>query len=242
MFNSAGTYTDPDGSANTAAWRMRSFDNGATWPERQEVIGGVWAKPWPFFTEACFLALSDTHFLMSPRITGLHSYEISGIVPPAGLGAPWSNHINGSNVFMESFDGGLTWTSPAMVLDYGDVHAKMIKLADGRLLWSYRSWSRMPLGIRAIMSEDDGQTWDTDHTILLATTDTISGGWQSDVQLPDGTMVTTWGVRSPLAFEVIHWQLPQLSDFHKADTHRDRVINFVDMCIISQQWLNTGLD
>ena len=243
MFNTSGSYwgTPP----NTTAWRMRSFDNGATWTEDIPVVGGVWERTWPFFTEASFLPLTDDHILMATGITGQHRYEISGIVPPAGLGVPDTTHINESCVFTESFDGGLNWTPigiNSLILDYGDLHAKLSRLADGRLLCSYRSWNRMPIGVRAIISEDNGLTWNTDQSILLATSNTFTGGWQSDIQLPSGSMVTSWAMTTPYFFEVVHWDLPEPSDFYKADIYRDGVIDFLDLWTINQQWLNTGPD
>jgi len=47
------------------------------------------------------------------------------------------------------------------------------------------------LGIRAVLSDDEGRTWDLAHPILLGTHTTYYGGWQTDVELPDGTMITT---------------------------------------------------
>lgn len=208
LFNSSGDNAETEGAANTVAWRLRSTDGGLTWPQR-DPVRGAWKRARPFFTEAAFLALSDTHLLMASRINGDHVHGITGIKPPMGLGRH-NAEINQNMAFMESFDGGLSWSEPWIVLDDSDVHAKLTRLADGRALCSYRCRSRLPFGIRAILSADDGRTWDRDHPILLGGHTTYYGGWQSDLQLPDGTMLTTWAwsFDGPRTFEIIRWQLP----------------------------------
>ena len=151
-------------------------------------------------------AFSDTHFLKSSRINGAHIEGITGVPKPGT-----NYEMIQSNAFMESFDEGLTWSSPPKIpLDYSDVHAKVIKLTDGRLLCSYRNRSRLPFGVRAVFSEDNGQTWDTNHRILLGAHLNYYGGWQTDLQLPDGSMLTSWAWHfdGPTTFEVIYWELP----------------------------------
>ncbi len=204
MFNSIGNRQENAGP-NSVAWRIRSTDGGQTWGDRCEVDS--WQRRRPFFSEASVLALTETHFLKSSRINGAHIEGITGVPKPGN-----NYEMIQSNAFMESFDAGLSWSSPPKVaLDYSDVHAKVIKLADGRLLCSYRNRSRLPFGVRAIFSEDNGQTWDTDHRVLLGGHTSYYGGWQTDIQLPDGSMLTSWAWHfdGPTTFEVIHWELPR---------------------------------
>ena len=204
MFNSLGNRQEKSGP-NSVAWRMSSTDGGQTWGDRRKVES--WPHRRPFFSEASVFAFSDTHFLKSSRINGAH---IEGIT---GKPKPGSNYeMIQSNAFQESLDGGLSWSSPPQIpLDYSDVHAKVIKLADGRLLCSYRNRSRLPFGVRAVFSEDNGQTWDIDHRVLLGAHFNYYGGWQTDLQLPDGSMLTSWATHfdGPTTFEVIHWELPR---------------------------------
>ena len=203
MFNSVGHRQEHSGP-NSVAWRVRSTDGGLTWGDRREVES--WSHRRPFFSEASVFAFSDTHFLKSSRINGAHIEGITGVPKPGT-----NYEMIQSNAFMESFDEGLTWSSPPKIpLDYSDVHAKVIKLTDGRLLCSYRNRSRLPFGVRAVFSEDNGQTWDTNHRILLGAHLNYYGGWQTDLQLPDGSMLTSWAWHfdGPTTFEVIYWELP----------------------------------
>ncbi|MAE65028.1 MAG: hypothetical protein CMJ18_12225 [Phycisphaeraceae bacterium] len=208
LFNSRGDNRESEGAPATTAWRMRSVDGGRTW--QRDPVRGAWPRSRPFFTEAAFLRLSEGRLLMAARINGDHVHAITGIEPPAGLG--WHNaEINQAMAFMESADDGLSWSEPWVALDYSDVHAKMLRLDDGRILCSYRCRSRLPFGTRAVFSEDDGRTWDLKHPILLGAHSTYYGGWQTDLQLSDGTMMTTWAwaFDGPYTFEVIRWRLPR---------------------------------
>ena len=210
MFNSVGNRQEVEGP-NSIAWRIRSTDGGLTWGDRQEVKS--WQRRRPFFSEATVFAFDDTHFLKASRINGAHIEGITGVPKPGN-----DYEMIQSNAFMESFDAGLTWSSPPKIpLDYSDVHAKIIKLSDGRLLCTYRNRSRLPFGVRAIFSEDNGKTWDTDHRILLGAHSTFFGGWQTDIQLPDSSMLTcwAWAYDGPMTFEIIHWELPPPSKGYK---------------------------
>jgi hypothetical protein len=208
MFNSSGNYAEVEGVENTKAWRIRSFDGGLTWPERKEV-SGTWMRPRPFFTESTFLALSDTHILAAARVNGDHVHSVTGEIPPMGLGEH-NAEINQKMAFIESTDGGLSWSRERFALAFGDVQAKFLRLADGRILCTYRCRSELPFGVKGVFSRDDGKTWDLDHSVILGVHSTIFGTWQNDIQLPDGKMRTAWArfYDGPPTFEVVHWELP----------------------------------
>jgi hypothetical protein len=64
-----------------------------------------------------------------------------------------------------SCDGGASWSSPvATTIDGMPGH--VIKLADGRLFCCYGR-RKAPFGIRAALSHDGGQTWDSANEIVL---------------------------------------------------------------------------
>lgn len=209
MFNASGNYAELQGAENTRAWRIRSFDGGLTWPERREV-SGAWKRPRPFFTEATFLAISDMDILAAARVNGDHVHSVTGEIPPMGLGRQ-NAEINQKMALIESTDGGLSWSRERFVFDFGDVQAKFLRLADGRILCTYRCRSELPFGVKGVFSQDGGKTWDLDHPVILGVHSTIFGTWQNDIQLPDGTMRTAWArfYDGPPTFEVVHWQLPE---------------------------------
>ena len=72
-----------------------------------------------------------------------------------------------SGYLLESWsdDGGITWSQP-MRTEIRGYPPHLLRLQDGRILCgvTYR-WQ--PMGIRLVLSEDNGKTWDTDNTIIM---------------------------------------------------------------------------
>ena len=76
---------------------------------------------------------------------------------------PHSGHL----LEMWSDDAGLTWSHPvASQIWTPNSPPHLLKLRDGRVLCSY-GLRRQPMGIRAVLSYDAGQSWDTDNTYVL---------------------------------------------------------------------------
>ncbi len=57
----------------------------------------------------------------------------------------------------------------------------LVKLRDGRILLTH-GFRRDPMGIRAVLSEDNGRTWDVDNTVVLRD----DGGYPCELR-PDGS-------------------------------------------------------
>jgi len=115
---------------------------------------------------------------------------------------------------MESHDAGLHWSEPWwMGLGYSAVHVHLLKLTDGRILCVYRR-RFLPFGVAAVLSEDNGKTWDTQHPIILGTYPTSYGGWPTSIELSDSTIFTTHAYMTwpGATFEAIRWQLPPPSE------------------------------
>ena len=89
----------------------------------------------------------------------------------------------------ESGDGGKTWSEPHAIGVWG-LPSHLLRLRDGRLLMSY-GHRRAPLGNRARVSSDNGDTW---SEAILISSDAASGdlGYPSTVELDNGTLVTVW--------------------------------------------------
>ena len=211
MFGSTGCHQCGGKEPRTTAWRLRSRDGGLTWPERDEVT--TWDSPSRFFCEVFILPLSDTHFLAAVRVSGSFAREMAK-APPIGIGAGAGSETDEGMVSIESFDAGLTWSAPRwMNLGYSATHAHFLKLADGRILCVYRRHF-LPFGLGAVLSEDNGKTWDTDHPIVLDVHSTCYTGWPTSVQFEDGTILTTWARDG---FHAIRWQAPPPSDGYKRE-------------------------
>ncbi|MBI2265937.1 MAG: exo-alpha-sialidase [Armatimonadetes bacterium] len=89
-----------------------------------------------------------------------------------------------------SSDGGYAWESLGKVTETLEHPADLALLGDGRVFLVYGS-RNFPYGARALVSEDRGETWKRQSTILLADdADSRDCGYPSAVRLEDGTLVT----------------------------------------------------
>ena len=107
-----------------------------------------------------------------------------------------------------SEDKGLTWTYP-MEADFWGYPTHLLMLRDGRVLCSY-GHRREPMGVRAVLSHDGGETWDVDNIVVLRDDggtpnemrpDRSSGGadlgYPISTQLDDGTILTVYYITGP---------------------------------------------
>ena len=109
-----------------------------------------------------------------------------------------------------SRDNGATWSDLNPLYEYGRHHPSLVVLPNGDIVMSYvvrigytDAKTGFPrFGIEAVISHDNGKTWDLDHKYILAHwTGKITGrnSWwglsqtTSTVQLSDGALLTTFG-------------------------------------------------
>ena len=109
-----------------------------------------------------------------------------------------------------STDDGQTWSAMNPLYWWGRHHPHLQTLPDGRVVLTYvvrngyvadkNGLSRF--GIEAVVSNDNGQTWDLDHKYLLATNSSVMKGerenWgspqsTSNALLPSGDLLTVFG-------------------------------------------------
>lgn len=84
------------------------------------------------------------------------------------------DHYGGLGVAI-SKDNGSTWSKPDMLYEWGRHHASMVLLPKGDLVMTYvvrKGYVDTPdgfpqFGIEAVVSHDNGQTWDLDHRYIL---------------------------------------------------------------------------
>jgi hypothetical protein len=90
-----------------------------------------------------------------------------------------------------SDDAGRAWSKPAQLTRNGEHPADLTVLASGAVLLTFGRRIR-PMGCGALFSTDGGETWDTEHEVLLAGDGVRNGdlGYPSTVQLADRTIVT----------------------------------------------------
>ena len=116
----------------------------------------------------------------------------------------------------ESIDNGRTWSNLRDWSDYGVMYPRILRLRDGRLLATFTQRAIFyPIGLQAIFSHDDGETWDfrSDRIIIEGKTPwgmESGGGFGNTVQLPDGTLVSCssyMGADGGFHVEVARWSL-----------------------------------
>ncbi len=91
----------------------------------------------------------------------------------------------------ESDDGGYTFTTPHRLLGrLGGSPAHIFRHSSGALVSVY-GYREAPYGIRAMISHDDGESWQTDIPLV---TDEPNGdlGYPASVELADGSILTVY--------------------------------------------------
>jgi Neuraminidase (sialidase) len=89
-----------------------------------------------------------------------------------------------------SKDGGRSWDKPRRATRRLEHPADLALLGDGRVLMVY-GHRAFPFGVRGLVSEDQGRTWNRDREIILsADAENQDCGYPSVVRLPDGQVVT----------------------------------------------------
>lgn len=143
---------------------VRSQDGGQSWGPPIEAV----SRPGRSFEEPSTLVLEDSRILMVLRENE-------------------TNYLHQCS----SADGGVTWSQPKAtpILGYpGD----LLALPDGRVLCVY-GYRFAPYGIRAVASEDGGQSWDLEHSwIVRDDLPNADLGYPSSVLTDDGRIFTVY--------------------------------------------------
>lgn len=127
---------------------------------------------------------------------GLINEEFSILELPSGrlISALRGGGVIGHALWIsESDDKGLTWSyPPRKVTDEWQHPGDLLMLSNGWLLLTYGS-RHVPCGVRALVSRDEGKTWDHMHNIILV--DNCKGidcGYPTTLLLPDGYLLTCY--------------------------------------------------
>jgi hypothetical protein len=172
-----------------------SMDDGRTWPKQ------IRPPQWDHCNEFALCGARNGDLVAACRTDNIAKYYND-----------WDNY-NGFGISI-SKDKGLTWSEVRKVYAWGRHQNSMVVLENGDIVMSYvvrRGYTDAPdgkprFGIEAIVSKDNGQTWDLDHRYFLAvwsgarTRAQYPQNWwwaapmnESSVLLPDGSIVTVFG-------------------------------------------------
>jgi hypothetical protein len=138
---------------------VHSRDGGTSWG--LPVAAAI--QPDKLFEEPCALALPSGEIVMLLRENR-------------------SRHLHQAT----SADGGHTWSQPVPTPIDG-YPAHLLHLSDGRLLCTY-GYRKPPYGIRAVLSEDQGASWNVDATLEIRRLPNRDLGYPCTLAMTDGRL------------------------------------------------------
>ena len=150
----------------------RSTDGGRTWGHPSTVAYDPERKR--AFHEPPMIRLSSGKLLTVMRT---HSFP----------------RVAGSDFLYQAFstDGGWVWQGLKRTPMWG-YPSHLLELRSGRILCSY-GYRREPFGVRAVISEDEGESWDFDNEIVIRGDGPHRDlGYPAAVQLNDGRVLVTY--------------------------------------------------
>lgn len=198
-------------------WRSR--DNGATWDKSTVPDTDGWIDVDGFFSQSVTYRSAKGVLWHPVRVdaTGPH-WKL-----PAVAGAETrSGDQDDRTMLWKSTDNGRTWRrhiDGGRFGTYGEMYPRFLRLHDGRLLLTFTVRSNAtdghPLGLRALISPDDGETWDFTHDRIVISDrnhGASGGGFGNTVELANGKLVSVYSYRGDdgkTHVEVVHWSLPK---------------------------------
>lgn len=106
----------------------------------------------------------------------------------------------------ESTDGGKTFTAPKQLLPQkGGAPAHLLRHSSGMLVSVY-GYREEPCGIRAMLSTDNGETWETNH-VLFQNESGPDIGYPASVELEDGSILTVFYAHESKGSPAEIWQV-----------------------------------
>jgi len=181
----------PDGSYSQAYFR-HSADEGQSWSDELKV------PQWLGVNEVALIQAANGDLVAGCRT----DY-------PSRFAHHKLDHFGGLAVSI-SKDSGHTWSDLNPLYEWGRHHPSIVRMPNGDLVMSYVVRLGLPathtghpqFGVEAVVSCDNGQTWDKEHRYVLAKwTGNITGSsaWFCSVQststvlMPDGMLLTAFG-------------------------------------------------
>jgi len=183
---------DPSQTYSSQGYIFFSSDEGKTWSEPRKV------PQWKGVNEIALVRAKNGDLIAGCRTDNPDRYK-NDIDHYCGLAVSVSK------------DNGLTWSELNHLYEYGRHHPSMVVLGNGDVVMSYivregysDSADGYPqFGIEAVVSRDNGMTWDLDHRYILASVKgnkkRSEAGWfnpasqsTSSIVLSDDTILTAF--------------------------------------------------
>jgi len=205
-----------EGSYSQGYFRS-STDQGRTWSEERKV------PQWLGVNEVHLIQAANGDLVAACRTDYPKRFAFHKL-----------DHFGGLAVSI-SKDQGKTWSDLEPLYEWGRHHPCMVRMPGGDIVMTYVVRLGYPathegfpqFGVEAVVSHDNGQTWDKEHRYILATwVGNITGAtaWFCSVQststvlLPDGTLLTAFGTgfRNPKGTKIckmdvalVRWRLSE---------------------------------
>ena len=205
------------GLTKDQVYLWRSWDSGKTWDRSLTPDTQGWDDYDGFFGQSSTYRSPAGKMLHVVRVDTRGKYWK---IPDLALQQQTGDEGDRMMIW-KSTDNGSTWRrhgNSGTFGVYGEMYPRFLKLHDGRLLLTFTVRSNPtdghPLGMRAIVSDDDGDTWDfmNDRLIISYVNHGPSGGtYGNTIQLDDDCLVSVYSYRGTDGLthvEAARWNLP----------------------------------
>jgi hypothetical protein len=199
-----------------ALWRSR--DSGKTWDKTMRPDTGGWIDVDGFFSQ------STTYRARSGKLLHVIRVDATGphwAVPDLKSTGKENGDQADRMMLWTASDKGARWRRQGRFGTFGaggEMYPRFLRLPGNPLLLTFTVRSSTTdgnaLGLRAIVSPDDGASWDFDHDRLVIDDQNIGasgGGFGNTIRANDGALVSAYSYRGndgQTHIEVIRWHLP----------------------------------
>ncbi|MDP6555808.1 MAG: sialidase family protein [Pirellulaceae bacterium] len=218
MFGVSMQHGGKQAPSTVAIWRSR--DSGRTWDKTHRPDTAGWIDVDGFFSQSTTYRAKSGKLLHVVRVdaTGPH-----WDVPDLKSAGKESGDQADRMMLWVSTDNGASWRRQGKYGTFGaggEMYPRFLRLVDGRLLLTFTvrssSTDGHSLGLRAIVSDDDGGTWRFDRDRLVIDDQNVGpsgGGFGNTVQSDDGTLISCYSYRgqdNKTHIEAVRWLLPNV--------------------------------
>ena len=196
-------------------WRSR--DSGENWDKSLHPDTVGWIDVDGFFSQSTTYRARSGKLLHVVRVdaTGPH-WQVPDLKSAGKEGGDQADRM----MLWASTDNGTHWGRHGQHGTFGaggEMYPRFLRLADNRLLLTFTvrssSTDGHALGLRAIISHDDGETWNFQTDRLVIDDKNVGpsgGGFGNTVQNPDGSLVSCYSYRgsdNKTHIEAVRWTL-----------------------------------
>ena len=217
MFGVSMQHGGKQAPSTVALWRSR--DSGKTWDKTLRPDTAGWIDVDGFFSQSTTYRAKSGKLLHVVRVdaTGPH-WDVPDLKSAGKEGGDQADRM----MLWVSTDNGVRWRRHGKHGTFGaggEMYPRFLRLKDGRLLLTFTvrssSTDGRSLGLRAIASDDDGETWNFSRDRLVIDAKNVGpsgGGFGNTVQSDDGALISCYSYRgrdNKTHIEAVRWRLPK---------------------------------